>query len=149
MDFYARFYLPEDVNTKVDRAAGAVGLEVRAPFLDTAVVEFACRLPVQLRQRRLAAKVILKQAMRGRLPDAILRRHKQGFGVPVARWMREELAPMLRDELAPDKLRREGLFQPDQVQRLIDDHLTGRRDRRKALWTLLTFERWLGRWGCS
>jgi asparagine synthase (glutamine-hydrolysing) len=149
MDFYARFYLPEDVNTKVDRAAGAVGLEVRAPFLDTAVVEFACRLPVQLRQRRLTAKVILKKAMRGRLPDAILRRRKQGFGVPVARWMREELAPMLRDELAPDKLRREGLFRPDHVQSLIDDHLTGRRDRRKALWTLLAFERWLGRWAGS
>jgi len=146
MDFYARFYLPDDVNTKVDRAAGAVGLEVRAPFLDTAVVEFACRLPVQLRQRRLTAKFVLKKAMRGRLPDAILRRRKQGFSVPVARWMREDLAPMLRDELAPDKLRHEGFFQPGHVQRLIEDHLTGRRDRRKALWTLLTFERWLGRW---
>jgi asparagine synthase (glutamine-hydrolysing) len=149
MDFYARFYLPNDVNVKVDRAAGAVGLEVRAPLLDTEVVTFACMLPPSLRLRRLTSKYVLKRAMRGLLPDAIIDRKKQGFGVPVARWMKEDLRPALLDELAPDKLRREGLFDPAAVAGLIDDHLTGRRDRRKALWTLFTFERWLGRWGMA
>jgi asparagine synthase (glutamine-hydrolysing) len=81
------------------------------------------------------------------LPDDILDRKKQGFAVPVARWMRSDLAPALRDELAPDKLRREGLFDPVFVQGLLGDHLSGRRDRRKALWTLFMFECWLGRWG--
>jgi asparagine synthase (glutamine-hydrolysing) len=146
MDFYARFYLPNDVNVKVDRAAGACGLEVRAPLLDTDVVSFACQLPPGLRLRRLTSKYILKKAMRGRLPDAILDRKKQGFGVPVARWMKEDLRPALLDELAPDKLRREGFFDPAEVAALLDDHLSGRRDRRKALWTLFTFERWLGTW---
>ena len=147
LDFYARFYLPDDVNTKVDRASGAVGLEVRAPFLDTALVDFACRLPPRMRMRWRSPKYILKHAMRGRLPDAILHRRKQGFAVPVAGWMREALAPALREELAPDKLRREGLFDPAFVAGLLDDHLLGRRDRRKALWTLYVFERWLARWG--
>jgi asparagine synthase (glutamine-hydrolysing) len=147
LDFYARFYLPDDVNTKVDRASGAVGLEVRAPFLDTALVDFACRLPPRMRLRGRSPKFILKHAMRGRLPAEILGRKKQGFAVPVARWMREELAPALREELAPDKLRREGLFNPTLVEGLLGDHLTGRRDQRKALWTLFVFERWLARWG--
>ena len=147
MDYYTHFYLAGDVNTKVDRASGAVGLEVRAPFLDTELVSFACLLPPHQRLRRRSPKYILKRAMRGRLPDDILDRRKQGFAVPVARWMREDLAPALRDELAPDKLRREGHFDPAFVQGLIDDHLSGRRDRRKALWTLFVFERWLARWG--
>ena len=146
MDYYAHFYLPDDVNTKVDRASGAVGLEVRAPFLDTALVSFACRLPPRQRLRWRTPKYILKRAMRGRLPDDILERRKQGFAVPVARWMREDLAPALRDELAPEKLRREGLFDPAFVDGLVGDHLSGRRDRRKALWTLFVFERWLARW---
>jgi asparagine synthase (glutamine-hydrolysing) len=146
MDFYARFYLPGDVNVKVDRAAGAVGLEVRAPFLDTDLVTFACRLPPELRMRRMTSKYLLKRALRGRLPDHILDRRKQGFGVPVARWMRHELAPAVRDELAPAKLAREGLLDPAAVSRVVDDHLSGRRDRRKQLWTLFVFERWLARW---
>jgi asparagine synthase (glutamine-hydrolysing) len=148
LDFYARFYLPEDVNTKVDRASGAVGLEVRAPFLDTALVDFACSLPPRMRLRWRSPKYILKRAMRRRLPPEILGRKKQGFAVPVASWLRTELSPILRDELAPAKLKREGYFDPDQVSRLVDEHLSGRRDRRKALWTLLVFERWLARWGC-
>jgi asparagine synthase (glutamine-hydrolysing) len=147
MDFYARFYLAQDVNTKVDRAAGSVGLEVRAPFLDTAVVSFACRLPPDLRMRHLTSKYILKRAMRARLPAAIVGRRKQGFGVPVARWMREEMAPTVRESLNPSKLRREGFFDPTVVAGLVDDHLLGRRDRRKALWTLLLFEHWLAAWG--
>jgi asparagine synthase (glutamine-hydrolysing) len=143
MDFYARFYLPGDVNVKVDRAAGAVGLEVRAPFLDTDLVTFACQLPPALRLHGLTTKFILKTAMRGRLPEEIVGRPKQGFGVPVARWMREELASAVREELAPEKLRREGHFNPAVVGKLVDEHLQGRHDHRKQLWTLFVFERWL------
>jgi asparagine synthase (glutamine-hydrolysing) len=145
-DEIARLMNEKFVNVKVDRAAGAVGLEVRAPFLDTDVVSFACRLPPYLRLRRLTSKYVLKTAMRGHLPDEILDRKKQGFGVPVARWMKEDLAGAVRDELAPDKLRAEGFFDPAVVSALIDDHMSGRRDRRKALWTLYVFERWLATW---
>jgi asparagine synthase (glutamine-hydrolysing) len=149
LDFYTRFYLANDVNTKVDRAAGAVGLEVRAPLLDTDLVSFACQLPPALRLRHLTTKYILKRAMRGRLPERIIHRRKQGFALPVARWLREELRPVLLDELAPARLRREGFFQPAAVARVLDEHLSGRRDRRKQLWTLFTFQRWLSTWGSA
>jgi asparagine synthase (glutamine-hydrolysing) len=147
MEFYARYYLGGGVNVKVDRASGAVGLEVRAPFLDTDVVSFACAIPAHMRRRGTVGKWLLRRALRGRLSDDVIRRPKRGFAVPVARWLREELAPALRDELAPDKLRREGFLQPAVVTRLVDEHLSGRRDHRKQLWTLFVFERWLARWG--
>ena len=76
MAFYCRFYLAGDINVKVDRAAGAVGLEARAPFLDTEVVKFACGLPPGLRMKHLVTKHILKLAMRSRLPDKIIDRPK-------------------------------------------------------------------------
>lgn len=147
MDFYCRFYLPGDYNVKVDRASSAVGLEVRAPFLDTDLVTFACHIPPELRLHRWTSKHVLKQAMRDRLPPSIVQRGKQGFGVPVARWMREELREEVQEALSPARLRRDGWFRPEPVQRLLQEHLSGRRDRRKALWTLLTFQRWLDVWG--
>ena len=147
MDFYCRFYLTGDINVKVDRATSAVGLEARAPFLDTDVVNFACRLPPELRMHGTTTKRILKTAMRGLLPDEILDRRKQGFGVPVARWMKEDLLPLLREELHPQKIRREGFFVADEVTRLVEEHVSGRRDHRKQLWTLLVFEQWLGHYG--
>jgi asparagine synthase (glutamine-hydrolysing) len=147
MDYYCRFYLAGDINVKVDRAAGAVGLEARAPFLDTDVVRFACSLPPELRMDGLTTKRILKKAMRGILPDDILDRPKQGFGVPVARWMKEDLQPLMREELHPEKIRREGFFEPTEVSRILDEHVSGRRDHRKQLWTLLVFEQWLRGYG--
>ncbi len=147
MDYYCRFYLAGDINVKVDRAAGAVGLEARAPFLDTDVVKFACNLPPELRMDGTVTKRILKRAMRGTLPDDILDRPKQGFGVPVARWMKEDLLPLVREELHPEKIRREGFFDVAEVTRIVDEHVGGRRDHRKQLWTLLVFEQWLKRYG--
>lgn len=147
MDHYARFYLPGDVNTKVDRASGAVGLEVRAPFLDTDLVTFACQLPANLRTRNGVSKFVLKRALAGKLPPHILNRKKQGFGVPVAAWMKGPLQGMLQDELNAAKLAREGFFNPNTVQRLVQEHTQGQRDWRKALWTLLSFERWLAAYG--
>jgi len=147
MDYYCRFYLTGDINVKVDRASAAVGLEARAPFLDTDVVNFACRLPPELRMDGLTTKRILKTAMRGLLPDDILDRRKQGFGVPVARWMKEDLLPMLREEFQPDKIKREGFFDAGEVTRILDEHVEGRRDHRKQLWTLFVFEQWLRNYG--
>ena len=147
MDFYCRFYLTGDINVKVDRASAGVGLEARAPFLDTDVVTFACQLPPSLRMDGTTTKRILKTAMRGTLPDDILDRPKQGFGVPVARWMKEDLLPLVREELQPDKLRREGFFDPAEVTRILDEHVEGRHDHRKQLWTLFVFEQWLHHWG--
>ena len=146
MDFYVRFYLTGDINVKVDRASGAVGLEARAPFEDTDVVGFACQIAPSLRLRGMTSKYVLRQAMRGRLPDAIIDRRKQGFGVPVARWLKGELRPALLEALSPEHLAQQGLFSPEEVKLLLDNHLSGRRDQRKALWTLFAFQRWFSRW---
>jgi asparagine synthase (glutamine-hydrolysing) len=139
-------YLGEGVLAKVDRASMACSLEVRVPFLDHRVVELAARLPMRLKLRRLTTKYVLKRALSGVLPRDILERPKKGFGIPLGRWFRGELAPMLRDACAPDVIRRAGLFRPDAIGRLFAEHAEGRRDHRKKLYTLLAFQLWASRY---
>ncbi|HZN10377.1 MAG TPA: asparagine synthase C-terminal domain-containing protein, partial [Blastocatellia bacterium] len=138
----ATHYLPECVLFKVDRASMAASLEVRAPFLDHTLVEFLTRLPVGLKLRGLTTKYVLKRAMRGRLPREVTDRPKKGFGMPVAKWVKGELRPLVRETFSPERLRRRGLFNPDYVSRLLDEHEGGRADHRKLIWTLLMFELW-------
>jgi asparagine synthase (glutamine-hydrolysing) len=140
-------YLAEGVLQKVDRASMACSLEVRVPLLDRRVVEVAAALPPRMKLRGLRTKHILTRTMRGRLPSAILRRPKKGFGVPLARWFRGELRPLLRDVCEPGALRRAGLVRPEAVQRLLDEHETMRHDHRKKLYTLLVFLLWARRYG--
>ena len=144
---YARLYLAADVLTKVDRASMACGLEVRAPLLDTRLVEFACSIPGRLRLRGLRTKYLLKEAVRPWLPKEIIDRPKKGFGVPMASWIRGPLSDLAHDLLHPTKLRREGFFAPEEVSRLLKEHQDGAADHRKPLWTLLAFELWLERFG--
>ena len=139
-------YLGEGVLTKVDRASMACSLEVRLPLLDRRVVELAASLPMRLKLRGLTTKYVLKRALSGVLPRAILERRKKGFGVPLARWFRADLAPLLRDACAPDVVCRAGLFRPEAVERLIGEHAAGRRDHRKKLYTLLAFQLWASRY---
>jgi asparagine synthase (glutamine-hydrolysing) len=139
-------YLGEGVLTKVDRASMACSLEVRVPLLDRRVVELAASLPMRLKLRGLTTKWALKRAVRGMLPEDILARPKKGFGVPLARWFREELRPLLREACAPDLIRRAGLFRPEVVARLLAEHDAGRRDHRKKLYTLLAFQLWAERY---
>jgi asparagine synthase (glutamine-hydrolysing) len=136
------FYLAEDILTKVDRASMSVSLEVRAPFLDHRVAEYAASLPANYKLRGRASKYILKRAARPLLPPFVLRRRKKGFGVPVAEWLKGKLRPMARDLLSPGRLRSHGLFNPDYVTRLLDEHERGVANHRKLLWTLLMFELW-------
>jgi asparagine synthase (glutamine-hydrolysing) len=142
-------YLGEGVLQKVDRASMACSLEVRVPLLDRRVVEVAALLPAWMKLKGFRTKHILKRTMRGRVPDAVLARPKKGFGVPLARWFRGELAPLLRDVCEPSALRRGGLFRPDAVQRLLDEHDGGRHDHRKKLYTLLVFLLWSRRHGAA
>ena len=137
-----RLYLAEDILTKVDRASMAVSLEVRAPFLDPRVAEFAASLPCNYKLRRLTTKYILKKAVRDLLPSFVTRRGKKGFGVPVAEWLKYKLRPVARDLLSPERVRRAGVFNPDYVARLQDEHERGVANHRKLLWTLLMFELW-------
>ena len=137
-----RLYLAEDILTKVDRASMAVSLEVRAPFLDPRVAEFAASLPCNYKLRRLKTKYILKKAVRDMLPSFVTRRSKKGFGVPVAEWLKFNLRPLARDLLSPERVRRAGVFNPEYVARLQDEHERGVANHRKLLWTLLMFELW-------
>jgi asparagine synthase (glutamine-hydrolysing) len=143
---YAKTYLQDDILVKVDRASMACSLEVRAPFLDVELVEFLSRVPSRLKLHRLDTKHLLKLAMGDVLPTGIAGRAKKGFGIPVATWFKGELREALQDELSPERIRHQGLFEPAEVDRLVSEHLSGRRDHRKSLWTLFVFQLWHRRW---
>jgi asparagine synthase (glutamine-hydrolysing) len=135
-------YLPNDILLKVDRASMRVALEVRAPFLARAVVEFAFAVPDRYRMRGGAGKRLLKAAARPLLPAEIIDRPKKGFGIPVAAWLNGPLQPLVRDVLSASSLRRTGIFDPAAVTAMLDAHAHKRADLRKPLWTLLVFELW-------
>ncbi|MDX6696192.1 MAG: asparagine synthase (glutamine-hydrolyzing) [Blastocatellia bacterium] len=141
-DLDTQLYLAEDILTKVDRASMAVSLEVRAPFLDPRVAEFAASLPANYKLRGSTTKYILKKASAPLLPSFVTRRGKKGFGVPVAEWLKGRLRPLARDLLSPERIRKAGLFDADYVLRLQDEHERGQANHRKLLWTLLMFELW-------
>lgn len=143
MYFYCKGYLGDGVLTKVDRASMHASLEVRAPLLDTGVIELACRVAPSLRSRGLQTKRVLKRAARGLLPDAIIDRSKHGFGMPLAAWLRGPLAERMSEALSPARLRRDGWLDERAVGTMVQSHLTGRANHRKPLWTLLAFHAWL------
>ncbi|MBV9216800.1 MAG: asparagine synthase (glutamine-hydrolyzing) [Acidobacteria bacterium] len=136
------YYMAEDILTKVDRASMAVSLETRAPFLDPRVGQFAASLPLNYKLRGSNGKYILKRAVRDLLPAEILTRGKKGFGIPIAEWLKGRLNPMLHDLLAPGRLKSQGLFESNPVQRLISEHESGAASHHKQLWTLLVFQLW-------
>ena len=145
LDF--RMYLEDNLLVKVDRASMACSLEVRTPFLDHRLVEFAAGLPTNLKMRGFKGKYILKKAVEPWLPHKIVYRQKRGFTVPIASWIRNELRPLVAETLAEDKLKRQGFFNPAFVQQMLREHMEGRADHRKPLWTLLCFQLWHDRWG--
>jgi asparagine synthase (glutamine-hydrolysing) len=144
LDF--RTYLEDNLLVKVDRASMACSLELRTPFLDHRLLEFAAALPSSLKVHRFRMKHLLKKAVEPWLPREIVYRQKRGFSVPIAGWMRGELRPLLEERLNPERLKRQGWFQPAFVERLLDEHWSGRVDHRKTLWTLLMFQLWHDRW---
>ncbi|OLC16227.1 MAG: asparagine synthase (glutamine-hydrolyzing) [Candidatus Rokubacteria bacterium 13_1_40CM_69_27] len=143
---HCKFYLADQNLATVDRASMACGLEVRAPFLDRALVELAGQIPSSLKLRGWETKYILKRALCGALPQAVLARRKQGFGVPIGAWLRGPLRPALEDRLAPGRVRRIGLFDPTAVRHLVAAHLGGSSDHRKILWALMMFDAWRERY---
>jgi len=136
------FYMAEDILTKVDRASMAVSLEVRAPFLDPRVAEYAASLPLEYKLKGNKGKYILKKAVEDLLPKEILKRPKKGFGIPIAEWLKGRLNPLLHDLLAPERLKNQGLFDAAFVQKLIKEHEAGAASHHKQLWTLLVFQLW-------
>jgi asparagine synthase (glutamine-hydrolysing) len=137
-----RLYLENDILVKLDRASMMASLEGRVPLLNNDFVAYATGLPLDMKLRGFRSKFLLKRALRGILPDRILNRPKKGFGIPVAEWFRGPLRAQMLSVLSPDRISSDGFFEPRAVGRLIDDHLAGRRDNRKQLWTLFAFQLW-------
>lgn len=150
-----KLYLENDILTKVDRASMAHSLEARVPLLNRVFIDCARRLPLDLKLHTAnlglstTSKYLFKEAMAPFLPADILSRKKKGFNMPVAKWFKGELRGLLLDTFTERRVRDAGLFEYDEIKRLLDDHFSGRRDNRKPLWTLLIFELWRERWGAA
>jgi len=147
--FYQQRYLVDDILVKADRASMAASLELRAPFLDTRVVEFAARLPPHTKLSLSRTKVVLKQAALGLVPEEILNRAKKGFGIPVAAWIRGPLRPLFEDLFSEKNLAASGFFEPAPARVLLERHLRGEADLRKPLWTMAMLLLWQRRWGAT
>ncbi|MCB6541222.1 Asparagine synthetase [uncultured Desulfovibrio sp.] len=139
---YARQFMLDDILVKVDRCSMLHSLEVRAPFLDKDAAEFAARLPVGRKLHGFKRKWLLKKAFAELLPDEILYRNKRGFQIPVAQWLRGRMRPLMEDLLSESTLKAQGIFNHQAVRALMDEHVSGRADLRKPLWTLLVFQLW-------
>src|SRR5437588_4826651 len=118
------------------------GLEARVPSLDSVVAELALALPTKLKVRGLQKKRLLRAAARPLIPESITRARKRGFSIPAAAWLRGELEPLARDLLSPERTRAQGYFEPHVVTRLLEDHVTRRRDNSRQLWGLMCFSLW-------
>ena len=138
-------YLPNDLLVKMDIASMTVSLEARSPFLDHHLLEFAASLPENLKLRRLTTKYLLKRVLRKLVPAENLNRSKMGFGVPIGHWFRGAMQPFLRETLLSEKARARGLFKPEIVLQIIDQHVEARNDHSHRLWSLLMLELWFQR----
>jgi asparagine synthase (glutamine-hydrolysing) len=135
-------FLADSILPKVDRMTMAFGLEARTPWLDYRLVELGARVPVSWKVTGLDTKRIFKDAMRGHLPDAIVRRRKAGFHAPLAAWFRGPLRDLVHTTLARDAVQALPLLQPDAVARLVREHLEGHANHAFKLWGLMTLVRW-------
>jgi len=143
---YLRTYMMDDVLVKVDRASMYNSLEVRAPFLDTAVVDLVNSLPTNYKLRRFTTKYILKKLMEDKLPKEIVYRQKKGFGIPLADWLAGGLRPFVSDLLSENKIKAQGLFNHEYINKILNDHFDRRADNRKLIWTLAVFQLWREKW---
>jgi asparagine synthase (glutamine-hydrolysing) len=140
-------YLPEDILTKVDRASMAVSLEVRAPFLNPDIYAFAWSLPLQFRIDGGIGKILVRDVLARYLPREAFERPKMGFAIPVAAWLRDELRPWAEELLSADRLRVQGIFQPERVRTTWQRHLDNpSEDWSSSLWSILMFQAWWQTW---
>jgi len=120
----------------------SVSLECRVPLLDHKLVELAAAMPASVKIRGGKLKYLLKEALRGTLPDEILDRPKRGFGAPMGAWLRSQLLPLMQQVLSPESINARGLFSPQAVKQVIDQHLTQQADHSDHLQALMNLELW-------
>ena len=139
----SKTYLPGDILTKVDRMSMAASLEVRVPLLDHKLIEFVCtRIPASMKMKGLETKHIFKRAVSVLVPPEILNRPKQGFGVPIEKWINDQLRDRVRGTLTEPRTQQRGYIEPSYVNLLLDEHERGRRDHATELWALFMLELW-------
>ena len=140
------YYLPDDILYKTDRMSMAHSLEVRPPFLDHRIVEFAATLPTNLKIRGAKQKYVLRELMQGKLPEIVLNRKKTGFDIPTHDWFRGTLRGLLHDTLTPEAIAATGIFDPEAIGTLVRDHMERRINIGYHLWGLVTLFLWMKRW---
>jgi len=136
-------YLPGDILVKVDRATMANSLESRVPFLDHRIVEFAWKLPLELKLRNNQSKWILRAVLKRHIPEKLFDRPKMGFGIPLGEWLKGPLREWAQDLLSPEKILQSGYLEHEYVSGLWDEHLSGRRNFQHGLWNILMLQAWL------
>jgi asparagine synthase (glutamine-hydrolysing) len=146
MRFDQQYYLPDDILYKADRMSMAHSLEVRPPFLDHRIVEFAASLPQDFKLHGSRLKFVLKELMKGKLPPAILRRKKVGFDIPAHDWFRGVLKPLLLDTVTEQAVKETGIFRWEGIQSIINRHMERRDSLGYHLWGLLILFLWIKRW---
>ncbi|MGH9774983.1 MAG: asparagine synthase (glutamine-hydrolyzing) [Candidatus Acidiferrales bacterium] len=144
--FDQKYFLPDDILNKVDRMSMAHSLEIRPPFLDHRIVEFAASLPSSLKFRGSRQKIILKELMKDRLPPSIPRRKKIGFDIPAHEWLRGPLRALLQDALAEGAAAHNGLFRPAAIETCLRQHLARRANLGYHLWGLMILFLWMKKW---
>jgi asparagine synthase (glutamine-hydrolysing) len=141
-----KYFLPDDILNKVDRMSMAHSLEVRPPFLDHRIVEFAASLPSRLKMQGSSQKIILKELMKNRLPELILRRKKVGFDIPAHEWLRGPLRALLVETMAEGLAEHGGVFRADKIREAMRQHLERRVNIGYHLWGLMLLFLWMKKW---
>lgn len=142
----ARFYLPHNILTKVDRASMAVSLEARAPLLDYRIYEYVWSLPLHFKIRDGQGKWLLRQVLARHVPSNLFERPKQGFSMPVGAWLRGALRDWAEHFLDEQAMTQQGLLDVQTIRAVWQDHINGTADHGTKLWTVLMFQAWRDKW---
>jgi asparagine synthase (glutamine-hydrolysing) len=141
------YFLPDDILYKCDRMSMAHSLEVRPPFLDHRIVEFAAKLPAALKIKGRTTKRVLRELVAPKLPPEILNRPKEGLDIPAHEWLRGPLRPLLIESLGEESVKQAGVFSPGAIQTLVERHLSRQANLGYHLWGLVALHLWMQRWG--
>lgn len=147
MYYDLKSYLPDDILVKVDRATMSVALEGREPLLDHKLIEFTCKLPIEMKYQKGVNKYLLKKVLSKYLPRELWDRPKMGFGVPIYEWFKGDLKDLYKEYLEPKRIKKDGIFNYHEVERLLKGYFENKGVNHNKLWLLLIFELWKEYWG--